>query len=357
VRDFLQKYSIEDKVIAVGVSGGSDSLALALWAAENAKKCGVKIVALTVDHKLRPQSSNEATYVAQIMQNYEIEHHILVWEGQKPQTGIEEAARIARYGLIEKWCEQNKVSSLMVAHHLLDQAETFLMRIQRGSGLDGLCGMSPVSTYDGLKILRPFLNRHPSEMKEFLRKKNIEWCEDDSNKNEDFLRVKIRNFLPILEQKTGISPQKIVKTMETLALSRSYIEKQTENFLRNNCRFTGDCAVSVSQKTIKEMHPEILYRFLADILKKIGKKTYQPRSEDLLRLAQKIKQEIFSGATLAGCELFLHQNKIWIIPEEKKHPMPSKEQWKEFLFEHPQFCKQKFAGKVRRVLYYGGLEK
>ena len=351
---FLCEHKIEDKVIAVGVSGGADSLALALWAAENAKSCGIKIVALTVDHGLRPESSDEAQYVAKILQNFGVEHHILVWKGKKPETGIEEAARIARYNLIKNWCFEHNIGSLMVAHHLLDQTETFFMRIHRGSGLDGLCGMSAVSSYEGLKILRPFLHKHPDEMKEYLRGKNIKWVEDSSNQNEDFLRVKIRKFLPILEQKTGISAQKIVKTMDTLACSRSYIEAQTEKFMQNNCRFIADCAIGVSQSNLANLHREIIYRFLAEALKKIGNRTYQPRAEDLLRLSEKILLDDFCGATLADCEIFKHRNRIWIIPEAKNLPMPTKSQWEEFLQKNPQFARLDMSGKLKRILYHNG---
>ena len=94
---FFEKYPLEDKVVAVGVSGGADSLALVYRLNEYGQKNGIKVVALTVDHQLREESSREAEYVAGLMKKEGIEHHILVWDGDKPQTGIEEAARQARY--------------------------------------------------------------------------------------------------------------------------------------------------------------------------------------------------------------------------------------------------------------------
>ena len=350
VKEFLKKHHIDDKIIAVGVSGGADSLALAVWAAENAEECGVKIVAITVDHKLRAESTSEAKYVGKIMQNIGIEHHILTWEGEKPDTGIEEAARIARYNLLKNYCFANGIQSLMVAHHQLDQAETFFMRLQRGSGLDGLCGMSPVSYYEGLRILRPFLQIPPQKLKDFLNKRKIAWIEDSSNRNEDFLRVKIRNFLPIFSEKTGIEIEKITKTMETLARSKAYIDNQTEKFIKNHCHKIGNIAISAAQKTLLQTEDEIIYRFLAFACKTIGEKTYQPRAEDLIRLQEKIKKESFSGCTLSGCEIFKNQGKIWIIPENKTLPNPSKKEWEEFLLRNPSFKKQKICGKIKRIL-------
>jgi len=350
VKDFLKRHNIDDKIIAVGVSGGADSLALAISAAENMKKCNIKIVALTVDHKLRPESTEEAEYVSKIMKKYGVEHHILTWEGDKPDTGIEEAARIARYNLLKNWCFSHGIKSIMIAHHQLDQAETFFMRLHRGSGLDGLCGMNPVSDYEGLRILRPFLQTNPQDLKDFLKKRNIDWVEDSSNQNEDFLRVKIRKFMPILTEKTGIDIEKITKTMEILARSKAYIDNQTEKFIKNHCRKINDLAYCVAQKTLLQTEDEIIYRFLAYTCRKIGKKTYQPRAEDLTRLQEKIKKENFSGCTLSGCEIFKNQGKIWIIPESKDLPMPLKKDWKNFLEQHPSFKKQKICGKIKRVL-------
>ena len=152
--------------VAIGVSGGADSLALVLVLAELLGK--ERIVALTVDHKLRSESTEEANYVTDLMQNLGIEHHILTWEGEKPTQGIEEAARIARYNLIYDWCRQNEVNTLCVAHHLLDQVETFFIRLHRGSGLTGLCGMSAVGVWKDLRIVRPLLDVHPQELREYL---------------------------------------------------------------------------------------------------------------------------------------------------------------------------------------------
>ena len=350
MREFLTGHNIEDKTIAVGVSGGADSLALAIWAAENAENCNVKIVALTVDHRLRPESAAEAEYVRKVMQKYGIEHHILIWDGVKPDTGIEEAARVARYNLLKNWCFSHDIKSIMVAHHQFDQAETFFMRLHRGSGLDGLCGMNPVSDYEGLRILRPFLQTNPQKLKDYLKKRKIKWVEDSSNQNEDFLRVKIRKFLPIFSEKTGIDIEKITKTMEILAHSRDYINNQTEKFIKNHCHKIGELAYGVAQKTLLQTDDEIVYRFLAYACRKIGKKIYQPRAEDLIRLQEKIKKENFSGCTLSGCEIFKNQGKIWIIPENKDLPAPLKKDWEVFLEKHQNFKKQKICGKIRRIL-------
>lgn len=142
---------------AVGVSGGADSLALVFLLQEWAKEKQADFTALTVQHGLRPEAEAEAQYVARLMKAHGIKHHILYWKGEKPVSGVESAARTARYELMYDWCRQNGVGALLIAHHKRDQAETFLMRLQRGSGVDGLSAMAPVSKWKNLYVVRPLL--------------------------------------------------------------------------------------------------------------------------------------------------------------------------------------------------------
>ncbi|MBM4438672.1 MAG: tRNA lysidine(34) synthetase TilS, partial [Actinobacteria bacterium] len=127
--------------VAVAVSGGADSLALTLLADEWARRTGRSIAALTVDHGLRPDSAAEASQVGAWLAAARIRHEVLRWEGQKPRSGIHAAAREARYRMLTSWCRENDVRDLLLAHHRDDQSETFLMRLARGSGPDGLAAM------------------------------------------------------------------------------------------------------------------------------------------------------------------------------------------------------------------------
>ena len=178
LKDIINLSKITGAKVAVGVSGGADSLALVLLLDELLRPQGRQVIALTVDHGLREESATEAAYVAKLMAEHEIEHHILVWQGEKPSTGIEEAARDARYALLRGWCQANGVEILCVAHHQQDQAETFLMRLQRGSGVTGLCGMAEVNELDGVSIVRPLLNISSECLKNYLQLRNISWVED-----------------------------------------------------------------------------------------------------------------------------------------------------------------------------------
>lgn len=355
-QEFLKKYQIEDDVIAVGVSGGADSLALVLMMNEELKPLGKKVVALTVNHGLREEAGDEACYVAEVMSRYDIEHHILVWEGKKPVKGIEEAARIARYNLLTKWCSKRGIKSLAVAHHILDQAETFFMRLERGSGLVGLCGIMPVSEMNGLTILRPLLYHYPEEMKDYLKSKNIEWVEDPSNQSDTFLRVRVRKFMPVLREMLGIDAGRIANTMLTLSRTKSYVEEQTAKFIKNNVRYWSNAGVSFSFKIFKEQHEEMCYRVLSTLIKEVGCNVYTSRSEDVQRLCNNILQKDtsakpFKGATLGNCEVFVFQGKIWVVPELKGQVSLSKKDWELFVTDNSQYAKVKLPYKLKQSLY------
>ena len=340
-----------DGKVAVGVSGGADSLALVLVLAELLGKN--RIVALTVDHGLREESLDEANYVAQVMNDYEIEHHILTWEGKKPAQGIEEAARIARYNLIYEWCKNNDVHTLCVAHHLLDQVETFFIRLHRGSGLTGLCGMGTVGAWKDLRIVRPLLDVHPQELRDFFFFFNIRWVEDPSNQSDDFLRCRIRKFLPHWEEKTGISMQRIGDTMKVLAKSRDFIRMQVETFITKYARFWDEVGVCISLKALRESHEELVYQVLNDLLKKISGKDYTPRADDVERLVIKLTQqdnENFSGATLSECELFVAQHKLWIVREVREKEKMPKNVWEAFVKENSHYSHFELPYKLRVAL-------
>jgi tRNA(Ile)-lysidine synthase len=155
--------------IAVAVSGGADSMALALLAARWARQREGRVTGLIVDHGLRPNSAAEAKRVANWLGRRQIDHRILTWRGTKPETGVQTVAREARYGLLIDWCRRHGVLHLLVAHQLEDQAETVVLRLERGSGVDGLAAMPAAIETPWVRILRPLLALTRAELRAFLR--------------------------------------------------------------------------------------------------------------------------------------------------------------------------------------------
>lgn len=347
MQKFFETYGIADDVIAAGVSGGADSLALALRLHE----CGKRVVALTVDHGLRPESRPEAEFVGRVMRRFGIEHHILTWEGEKPQSGIEETARRKRYELLFGWCLENGVKTLAVGHHRRDQAETFLLRLQRGSGVDGLSCMLPVTERGGIKIIRPQLEDDPEELKNYLRERKIDWAEDASNRCDDFLRVKIRKFLPELEQVVGLSAQRLAETAAVLARTRAYLQQQTEKFVAARVRRWEGAAVSVSLEALAALHPELAFRVLGLLIKEIGGGDYAPEAQEVLRLSEQLRAPAFRGCTLGGCEFVTARRRLWIVPEVRDGRVLSVAEWRKCLQNLPQYAKADLPYKVRRAIY------
>lgn len=183
------------ETIGVAVSGGADSLALLLLAAEARP---LQVEAATVDHDLRPESGAEAEMVGSVCEKLGVPHRILTasWTN-KPTSAIQEQARLMRYRLLGQWARERGLTALLTAHNLDDQAETLLMRLARGAGVKGLAGMRRVSASPGgpITVIRPLLGWRHSELEAVCATAGIEPVQDPSNEDEQFERVRIRKAL------------------------------------------------------------------------------------------------------------------------------------------------------------------
>ncbi len=347
----VKQYNIDSKYFAVAVSGGADSLALALLMKQYAEKFGVKIFALTVNHNLRPEAKDEADYVAHLMKKNGIEHYILEWKHSKLVSGIETKAREARYNLLFDWCKKNKVKSLLTAHHLRDQAETFLMRLQRGSGVDGLASMAKMIERDGVQIVRPLLDVEPQALRDFLVDKKIEWKEDASNECNDFLRVRVRKMLPKLEKELGITIQKIGTAVNALNGAREYFAFQASDFIKNRCRNWYGCGWSFNPEVFGQLHDEIKIRVIAELIKNIGDDNYAPEYQALKRLCKAMIEKKFKGATLGKCEILKFNRRIWVVAENKADLVLTKDKWNDYALKHPQILMHGLPYKLKLNLF------
>jgi tRNA(Ile)-lysidine synthase len=156
---------------------------LTILCAKLAKEFGFNLVALTVDHKIRVESSKEASFIHEIMQTMQIEHHILTIKNkiEYDSGNIQALARKARYQALTEFCNQHNIHYLLTAHTLNDQIENFFIRLARGAGLNGLKGISPSIKMDKINVIRPLLSFSKKELREFLKDNNFTWVEDPSN--------------------------------------------------------------------------------------------------------------------------------------------------------------------------------
>jgi tRNA(Ile)-lysidine synthase len=260
---------------------------------------------LTVDHGLRPDSASEALKVKAWAENTGLSATLLRWRGSKPATtGVESRARTARYRLMGKWCIQHRVRHLFVAHTSDDEAETFLLRLGRGSGLDGLaamarCGPLPVRGMHSVTLLRPLLDFTRAELRTWLASRGVAWLEDPMNSDSAFARVRVRKLIPVLSE-AGISPARIVSASRHLARARAALEMATDAFLAAHCEFRTEGA-AIDTRQLANLPQEIGLRAMAQVLMRVGGGDYRPRFESLSRIFRAAIGRDFRRHTLAGC--------------------------------------------------------
>lgn len=244
LNDFFEQFpDIKNQLnFAVAVSGGPDSMALAALLSDYSKTHKKNVHVITVDHGLRVEAAAEAQQVGQWVKDKNsknITHVILNWQGDKYETGIMEAARQARYDLMAQYCRRQNIQTLFVAHHQDDQMETFFIRLAKGSGLDGLAGMSALRLFDqNLKLGRPLLDYTKQDLIDYCDDNKILYVTDPSNKNKDYLRPRLREFMSSLEEE-GLSVKRISTLTKRIGRARNALENISLNQYKN-CLIQND---------------------------------------------------------------------------------------------------------------------
>jgi len=303
--------------LGVALSGGPDSLALLFLAARWAKRrARVRLFAFTVDHGLRPESAAEARLASRMAKSLGVEHRILTWRGEKPSAGIQAAARAARYRLLAEAARKEGVDDILVAHHQDDQAETFLLRLARGSGVDGLAAMAPARDMPGatgIRLLRPLLGFSRARLAATLQKAGLEAIHDPSNENTRFDRVKARRMLKELAS-LGLGPERLADTAASMARVRVALEAETHALLAAHARLAPEGYVEADPEALLKTPDEISLRALAEILKCVSGADYPPRFDALAALHKALGAGRL-GRTLHGCKLTLDGGKLLAVRE------------------------------------------
>src|SRR6202171_6049200 len=191
--------------IVLAISGGPDSVAL-MWLAARWRRAlarGPRLIAVTVDHGLRPEAAREARDVKRLARSLDLPHRTVRWTGAKPNTGLPAAAREARYRLLAQAARASGATHILTAHTRDDQAETLLMRMLRGSGIAGLAAMARESERDGVLLARPFLHVSKSQLIATLKKAKLDFADDPTNRDTSFTRPRLRTLMPVLAAEGG----------------------------------------------------------------------------------------------------------------------------------------------------------
>ncbi len=292
----------KNPVLAVAVSGGRDSLALALLADAWARARQGRVLALIVDHGLRPQSAAEATATEATLTSQAIAAKILRWCHDSPTTGIQQAARAARYRLMFGACRDHGLLHLLVAHHAEDQAETVSMRAARASGPDGLAGMAALVEHADVRVLRPLLEIPRTRLTATLEDRGVRWIDDPSNSDPRFERARLR-----ASGGARAAPGRAVEI-------RAAAETRLAEACVDTLEFDPAGELAIDRGRFAKLGTAVRARMLSRVLQAVGGSGHPPKRERIERAlgrlagpAERGKSGKARDFTLAACRLALRQ--------------------------------------------------
>lgn len=302
--------------VAVGVSGGADSTALAVLLHGWARARGGAALALTVDHGLRRGSAAEAALVGRRLADLGLEHRILRWRGPKPTANLQAEARRARHALLRDWCARRGVVHLALAHHLDDQAETLLLRLGRGSGLDGLTAMAALVELPEVRLLRPLLGVTGASLEATLVRRGLPWIEDPTNQDTAHARARLRRLAPALAAE-GLSAGRLAAAAGHLGRARAAVEATVAEALARAASVHPAGFVRLDPGPLAAAPEEVGLRALARVLMTVGGGEYAPRLERLRRLYARVVAGFGRGATLGGCRVVPEAGRLLVVREAR----------------------------------------
>ncbi len=305
----------------LAVSGGPDSVALMLlahaWAEALTTQSGptVRLAVATVDHGLRPQSSQEAKAVAGWAAALGLPHRILDWQGEKPVTRIQERAREARYALLLAHALEIGADYIVTAHHADDQAETILFRLLRGSGLSGLAGMSGAAPRGELIHLRPLLDCPKDALIAVCEARGHPYFRDASNENLAYARARLRKLAPILAEE-GLDRAALLRLGRRAARADAALDACVQRLRAALHATRADGVFCAPIGVLKNEPAEILARLIEAEIHMLG--TDRPlRLDRLETLTASLQSALQRGAawrgSLAGKALILDRGGVLTV--------------------------------------------
>ena len=312
---FLENF-IKKKNFLVAVSGGPDSLALTALSKIYLSEQKSKVFFVLIDHGIRSSSLKEAKAVKSLLKKKKINLTILS-NREKINRNIQSQARDVRYKLLLNFCKKNRIKFILTGHHSNDQIETFLIRLSRGSGVQGLSSMKKVSTLKNkIKLVRPLLDEKKKNLTILAKQYFGKIFKDPSNTNQKYLRAKIRVLIKRFE-KSGIKHDRIISSINNLGVTRdtlnTYISK-----IEKNCVTKKKKKIVISLSSLSTESEEIKLKIISNCITKISKNYYPPRAKKVLNLLNGIKLDKKIKSTLGGCVIHKIQNNLVIYKEELK---------------------------------------
>ena len=274
------------KRIGLAVSGGSDSMAMLHLMAICAQDDGTELFVATVDHGLRPEAADEAVFVGEICAGLGVSHTTLKWVGWDGKGNVQAKAREARYGLLADWAKESRCELVCLGHTEDDVAETFLMRLGRSAGLDGLAAMESDFELHDVKFKRPLISRQREELRGFLSRHNFQWHDDPSNEDIHYDRVRARKILETLGM-LGIDRRSLSQSAHLLQDAKHSLRRATQDHAKQVLKFDrGDVIISRDAFAMTDL--ELRRRILLTLFQWISGSEYPPRNSKLFNLDLKV---------------------------------------------------------------------
>jgi tRNA(Ile)-lysidine synthase len=311
--------------LGLAVSGGADSLALMLLAARYAEtpEARQRFYVYSVDHGLRPEAAGEVAFVVAQAERLGFHARPLRWEGGKPATGIQQAARKARYTLIAEAMDADRVPVLVTAHHLFDQAETVLMRLAHGSGIEGLRGMDYFTELGDLRVVRPLLGVDPEQLKALVAEAGLVPVADPSNADLDYERVRWRQAMPLLAS-LGLDAQRLGRFAERMRDADRALEQLASRALASEVGVGEDMrSRSFTRAWLRTLPHAVAIRVLQRILDAVGGGQKPHALGAVEALTDRLIQEPCK-TTLHGCVIDSDGDTICIVHEPGRQAAAAK---------------------------------
>lgn len=287
--------------LGVAVSGGGDSLALMQAADAWATSRGAPLHVATVDHGLRAESGEEASRVLAMARRIGREASILRWEEWDGKGNLQAAARDARRKLLAAWASRRGLAAVALGHTMDDQAETVLMRLGRGSGVDGLSAMSPVTKAEGVVWLRPMLGLRREALRDWLAARGLDWIDDPSNENPRYDRARARRALASLAD-LGVTAEGLARTASRLAEAREALDAGVARLAEEAADWGALGELRLFLPALRQAPTELTRRLVRAGLTRVAGAEYGPRAEAEQRLLLAMMAlRLGGGRSLHGC--------------------------------------------------------
>jgi tRNA(Ile)-lysidine synthase len=314
-KNFQKKLNhLNKKSYTIAVSGGPDSLALVALTKAYSYIKKIKFHYVLVDHNIRKNSAQEAKQVKNLLKKNKINLKIIL-NKKKIASNIQSQARNTRYSILSNYCKKNKIITLLTAHNLEDQVETFFIRLSRGSGLKGLSAMNTLSKIENKIILyRPLLDIKKKFLIKISKLTFGRYFKDPSNKNLKYLRTKIRNLKKPLKN-SGIEYEQIIKSINNLAISKATLDGYFKNIFKDMIKKSGK-EVLLNFNKFKKHNKELKIALINESIKRLKKNYYNPRSKKVVNLIKNIGKRNFKKTTLGGCIFILEKDNLCLKIEK-----------------------------------------